>query len=296
VAESAGRSKEPSGKEMNMADPVLQRGDSGPNVAEAQNLLNRDGAMLDLDGSFGDDTDSALRDFQARNDLTPLGVINDATWATLRALPELPADVPMRALAMIVNLEVTSRQVYVKKYTHPLWPKGASGITIGVGYDIGQQSRAQFESDWGDVCTANEMDQLRPWVGVAGQRAQAGEAPLAGIVIPWQKAWMVFIRRSIPAYTALTRKAFNVPAQLPAPCVGALVSMVYNRGAGIGNGDRDKEKRDIRAALAAGRPQDVPKALRDMKQRFPDNPGLQNRREEEAQMFEEGLKQAGLSG
>ena len=41
------------------------------------------------------------------------------------------------AIDLIVREEVGSQARYKHKYQHPEWPGGASGVTIGVGYDCG---------------------------------------------------------------------------------------------------------------------------------------------------------------
>jgi hypothetical protein len=57
-----------------------------------------------------------------------------------------------------------------------------------------------------------------------------------------------------------------------------------------------KEMRDIRDAVAAGRFGDVAAALRSMKRLWPEGNGLRDRREREAELFEEGLLQAKTMG
>jgi hypothetical protein len=52
-----------------------------------------------------------------------------------------------------------------------------------------------------------------------------------------------------------------------------------------------KEMRDIRDAVAAGRINDIPAALRAMKRLWPEGNGLRDRRDREAKLFEEGLAQ-----
>jgi peptidoglycan hydrolase-like protein with peptidoglycan-binding domain len=47
-----------------MADPVSKLNDRGTDVFEAQELLNRNGAILDADGVFGGETEKAVREFR----------------------------------------------------------------------------------------------------------------------------------------------------------------------------------------------------------------------------------------
>jgi hypothetical protein len=277
-----------------MPDPVLRRSDKGPEVIEAQGLLNRNGAILDPDGDFGGGTDVAVRELQAAAGLPVTGVIDAATWGRLRELPEPCADLPTRVVSFIAREEVGGRGFYDAQCARPTWPGGASGVTIGVGYDLGYQSG--FAADWSDLLTPTQMADLRPWLGRKGEVAKPGPAQLTTITIPWHAAWTAFIRRTLPQEIAATRATFTGPAALPPLCFGVLVSLVYNRGTGMsdtaGHPGSRKEMRDIRDAIAAGRMTDVPAALRAMKRLWPESQGLRDRREREAKLFEEGLAQA----
>ncbi|HTX37867.1 MAG TPA: peptidoglycan-binding protein [Bryobacteraceae bacterium] len=278
-----------------MADPVLKLGDSGPSVAEAQDLLNRTGAILDPDGAFGNGTDAAVREFQAGAvpSLPVTGIIDSVTWQALRALPEPSPDMPVRAVAFIGREEVGSRELYDKLACRPAWPGGASGVTIGVGYDLGQQS--SFEDDWSAVLTPAQVAALRPWLQVRGAAASGGPAALKNLTIPWPAAWQVFLRRTLPDQVRTTRTAFNGWQAMPRLCFGALVSLVYNRGSRMTDsptapGDRT-EMRAIRDAVAAGQFAAIPAQLRSMERLWPVGNGLRDRREREAKLFELGLSQ-----
>jgi peptidoglycan hydrolase-like protein with peptidoglycan-binding domain len=61
----------------------LRRGETGAGVEAVQYLLRHRGADVQVDGDFGDQTDSALRDFQQANGLTVNGIVNDKTWPAL---------------------------------------------------------------------------------------------------------------------------------------------------------------------------------------------------------------------
>ena len=274
-----------------MPDRVLKLHDNGADVTEAQGLLNRAGAILDPDGSYGGGTEAVVREFQTANGLPVTGTIDADTWQKLRGLPEPSPDIPTRAVAFIAREEVSSRQYYDTKCARPTWPGGASGVTIGVGYDLGYQGK--FDADWSDLLTPAQMDALRPWLGRQGATASAGPAQLQAISIPWHAAWTVFIRRSLPGEITLTSATFHGPVAPPPLCLGVLVSLVYNRGTSMTDSQQSpgnrKEMRDIRDAVAAGRLGDVPAALRAMKRLWPEGNGLRDRREREAKLFEEGL-------
>ena len=273
-------------------DPILKRGDSGPDVQQAQNLINRIGAILEPDGEFGGGTEEAIREFQAMRSIPVTGFIDPQTWSALRSLQEPSREIPTRAVAFIGREEVGSRRQYNLRQ-RPTWPGGASGVTIGIGYDLGYQST--FEADWAGLLTVGQLAALRRWIGVRGQAASAGPAGLTAISIPWSAAWMVFIGRSLPQTIADARNAFRRSPEMPRLCMGVLVSLVYNRGTSmtdsVSNPGARKEMRDIRDAVAAGHFSEVPALLRSMKRLWPEGNGLRDRREREAELFEIGLDQ-----
>jgi putative chitinase len=65
------------------ADPVLRSGDSGAAVTKLQNALVAAGFPVSTDGSFGENTKSAVIAFQTHQGLTPDGIVGDGTWAAL---------------------------------------------------------------------------------------------------------------------------------------------------------------------------------------------------------------------
>ena len=69
----------------------LRRGDVGDAVKVAQNLLNRHGASIDVDGSFGPSTEAAVRAFQTAHGLKVDGVVGPQTWGALDKEPVKPA-------------------------------------------------------------------------------------------------------------------------------------------------------------------------------------------------------------
>jgi GH24 family phage-related lysozyme (muramidase) len=274
-----------------MPDRTLKLKDQGADVAEAQDLLNRFGAIIDADGEFGDGTAFAVREFRLANKMPDTGLIDDPLWQRLRSLPVPNADIPTQAVSFIARAEVGGRHFYDTQCAKPTWPHGDSGVTIGVGYDLGYQ--ADFERDWSDLLTPDQIARLKPWVGKKGEAAKPGPAQLVDLVIPWHAAWQGYVRRTLPQEVVKTRGAFvPAPRPLPALCLGMLVSLVYNRGAAMTDSttdDRRREMRQIRDAVAAGRYEAVPAALLAMRRLWPDDKGLRDRREREAKLFEAGL-------
>ena len=274
-----------------MPDPLLKLHDKGVDVIEAQGLLNRNGAILDPDGDFGKGTEAAVREFQAAAGLRDSGTIDAATWQRLRGLPEPSPDIPTRAVAFIAREEVGSRGFYDAQCVRPTWPGGASGVTIGVGYDLGYQ--AGFAADWSDLLTPAEIARLTPWLGRKGQAAKAGPAQLTDITIPWHAAWMAFIRRTCRRRSP-TRA---LPSPAPCPCrrSASACSSAWSTTGVRAWPTRLTIPVPARRCATSATPSppvtspSVPAALRAMKRLWPEGNGLRERREREAKLFEEGL-------
>lgn len=198
-----------------------------------------------------------------------------------------------RAIAAIIRWEVSSRQNYEANLTRPCWPAEKSGVTIGIGYDLGYQTREGFVRDWSPHLNEDEIETLLPCVGVKGAAAEQMARRVAGeISIPWSAAVDVFRERTIPRYIDETRRAFPGIDKAPhTDCLGMLVSLVMNRGGGMGahGDDRRSEMRLIRSAVAAEDWTEIPILLREMKRLWLKSKGLRDRRDEEAQIFDEAL-------
>ena len=269
-----------------MAPPILSRGDEGDEVEQLQNLLNRVGALLGVDGDFGPATERALIDARQQAGLSANGVADEPVWTWLEEQPEPSADVPTEAVTFIVKEEVSSRAYYERATATPHFPGVESGVTIGIGYDLRFRSPAEFTSDWSDELEAADMNALEPHLGTRGSAAIVES--LQSIRVPFAAAWRVFLGKSLPEFVERTRGAFGEFDTLPPLCRGVLVSLVYNRGAGMA-GERRAEMRSIRDHIAAGELELVADDLRGMKRLWPDIAGLRKRRDREAELWHKGL-------
>lgn len=129
------------------------------------------------------------------------------------------------------------------------WPGGESGITIGIGYDLGYESRPDFDQDWKPLLDPASYAALAAVTGLKGSAAQAKAPTVKSIRIKQSDAETVFLERTVPKYQKTTESAFPGVGKLPADAQGALLSLVYNRGAGM-QGDSRTEMRAIRDAIA----------------------------------------------
>lgn len=174
------------------------------------------------------------------------------------------------------------------------WPGGASGITIGYGYDLGFEK--DFARDWDGYMPSGHIERLKAALGKTGQSAAAIAFRFRDIKVDRTASLNVFMSKTLPKYEGQTRAAFPGCEKLPPLAFGALVSLVFNRGAGMG-GDRRREMRAIRDAIdthAAGRIElkycllEIASQFRLMKRlwRGKGLNGLLVRRENEAKMVE----------
>ena len=191
------------------------------------------------------------------------------------------------AITMIVGFEVTSKATYEQRFARPTWPGGASGVTIGVGFDLGYETRTDLDEAFPNL-PDETRDRLSRVIGLQGKAARDALAKVSDIVVPWDDAMAAFgiaLRR----YAAMAAKAFPGSERLPPECFGALVSLVYNRGTAM-DGQRREEMRRIHDLIATGNHAEVPAQFRAMKRLWPDMKGLRDRRETEAALWEDGLK------
>lgn len=196
---------------------------------------------------------------------------------------------------LIVESEVSSRRAYENRYHHPEWPQGQSGITIGIGYDIGAgvKTRDQLWNDWRGRIPDAMIAALEPCIGVTGENAHALLSRVRSRVdVPWDAAIDVFDHVDVPRWYATCAHHLPNFDALSLDCRGALLSLAYNRGPSFEHdGDRYKEMRLIKAHMTAKQFASIPGDIRSMKRHWPQQSmrGLVLRREHEARLFEKGL-------
>jgi len=171
------------------------------------------------------------------------------------------------------------------------WPGESSGITLGIGYDLGFVTPEQFEEDWSQYLTGDEIERLKTAIGVSGEAAHQRASEFSDIRIKREDANEVFKNRTLPLHSARTEKAFPGVDQLPANAQGALVSLVFNRGAAM-DGGRRTEMRAVRDAVAQGDLQEIANQIRAMKRLWVGKgvDGLLKRRDAEADLVESSIE------
>jgi V8-like Glu-specific endopeptidase len=206
---------------------------------------------------------------------------------------EVRALVSDEAQLAVIQFEVTSKEAYHRKYERPIAPGGDSGITVGIGYDVGYNTPEAVRRDFSGLIPDRDIEALTKACGLKGDKARARLSEFRHIVVPWEAAFEVYRRATVPRFGRLVLGAFPNAAELKGHCFGAMLSLVYNRGPGL-EGDRRREMRAIRDLMAERRWSGVPEQFRAMKRLWEGQPALKGvvlRREAEALLFERGLEQ-----
>jgi GH24 family phage-related lysozyme (muramidase) len=202
-----------------------------------------------------------------------------------------PLTLSPESIRLIIDFETGSRAYYEKKLQRPTWPGGASGVTIGFGYDIGYQTPTQVHADWDGLLPPHSVEALSRVSGVRGTKAISLIKGLAHIIVPWDKAQSVFERRTLPRFGKQAADAFPHLADCHPHVQGALLSLVFNRGPAL-TGKNRQDMMDIHRILADGVQSGdyalIATQLREMKSIWQGQglDGLLRRREAEAQLIE----------
>jgi hypothetical protein len=228
----------------------------------------------DIDGIFGPGTLTALE-------------------LCCTQLPTLPKGTSMivsyKGLDLIINTEIGSKALYNKRYKFPVWPQGQSGVTIGIGYDLGYVTLSQFTKDWQDQLSNKDFNTLTTAVGKKGVAASAHlSASVKAVEIPLEVALHVFYTKSLPKYAQEVVRIYPTVSNLPPDAQAALLSLIYNRGASLA-GDRRKEMKAIQPLVAKKDLKGIAQQLRAMKRLWGASlRGLLLRRDAEAALVEQG--------
>jgi hypothetical protein len=195
-----------------------------------------------------------------------------------------------KAIDLIIQHEIGGRAVYDKKYQKPIWAGGESGLTIGIGYDIGYVKESDLFTDW-KTLNLNFLNALKRFCGVKGEVVKTMmKGEVLNVIVPYNVAYDVFVKKSIPKYYSLTKTIYPQLDTLNEDTRGALVSMVYNRGAKI-DGDSRKEMKAIVNLVAKQDYEGIAEQIERSK-RLWENKGMDGlvvRREAEADLVRDSM-------
>lgn len=212
-----------------------------------------------------------------------MDILKIATGGPTRYKQGMALQITEKALALILEAEGLDQP--------GKWPGGGSGITLGIGYDIGFVTPEQFETDWSPHLSAEQIGRLKTAIGLTGGSAKQRASQFADIKVTRPQAVDVFKNRTLPLHSKRTEQAFPGVDQLPADAQGALVSLVFNRGPAM-EGDRRKEMRAIRDAVPRKDLQEIANQIRAMKRIWVGQglDGLLKRRDAEADLVESAIQ------
>lgn len=207
-----------------------------------------------------------------------------ALFATL--IPAGPLQISPESRDLIVEFETGGRSYYNARLQRPSWPGGASGVTVGIGYDVGYNTRAAVISDW-KALPEGSRNALASAAGVKGVAAKSRASALKWIIVPWSDAESLFVTNTMPRFGRMTDTAFPGITRTHGHVQGAMLSIVFNRGSSMSGASRI-EMRAIRGHVAAGRVSAIPREIRGMKRLWVGRglPGLLRRRDAEASLIE----------
>jgi len=249
-----------------------------------------------------------LKAIQRTLGVAPDGIIGPITLSRIEALvqpklPPIPSGASMlvsaASLQLIINAEVSSKEAYTARYQSPVWPGGDSGVTIGIGFDIGYCTRQELINAWSSHLSQQHLNLLLGALGEKGQKCKAILPALKPIKIPYNVAVKVFYQHTLPACARDVRRTYPGVQKLPPDTQGALLSLVYNRGYLINDTNRRKEMKALVPLVAAGDLAGIAAQLRSMKRLWTEikqngviiqkeMKGLIIRREQEAVLAENG--------
>jgi hypothetical protein len=213
----------------------------------------------------------------------------------------LGARVSEAGARLMINLETGGRTYYERVYQgRPVWPGRVSGITLGVGYDLGYYSESAFRKDWALLGT--EILNRFAVEGCIGacppkktpDQMRAMCKRVRDIQIAWNDAIKVYKVTMLPNWAFKTNAALPNCDLLNGDCFGALVALTLNRGEDkyARDGDRFKEMRAIKAAMSDRAFGEIPKLLEKMTRIWEGTDierQMKRARGEEKRLFEIGL-------
>jgi GH24 family phage-related lysozyme (muramidase) len=191
------------------------------------------------------------------------------------------------AFDLIVTEEDADANYYARHYTHFDWPEGASGPTVGIGYDCGYVTADEARADWTGILLPDQVDAIVAACGLKGEAAQHFVVLHgASVTITWDQALAEFRQREMPKWEAHVRAALPNTDKLNGNQFGVLVSVSYNRGASYDlPGPRYAEMRAIKAHMAALAFDQIPAEILSMRRLWPQGGDLWRRRGHEAALF-----------
>ncbi len=185
---------------------------------------------------------------------------------------------------------------YDKDLIHPTWPGGDSGITVGVGYDLGQMSKENIQQDWQGKVNGNYLITMMGCSGLTGQRAKiALNNTVKQITIPYEVAMQVFDQSDLPRSYKQAARVYPGLENLNPETIGAIVSLVFNRGAALQGHNREGMAALV-PLVAKADYTGIANTIEAMKTLWPETSGLYKRRINEANLIRNSISGTASTG
>ena len=199
----------------------------------------------------------------------------------------------------VISMETWKKILEFERYESKPYHPGdsSSGVTLGIGYDLGQQSKSQIKEDLSPFYTSGQIARLLEAQGKSGYSAAALIPKLADIRISKEKA--LYLATALKTrYAKQVLSIYPKTLELHPHCQGVLLSLVFNRGPSLSDRKGSvtrKHMRQIKEAFESNEIEKIPDIFRDMSKLWnktgpKGNSGVGKRRREEAEIFERGLK------
>lgn len=174
---------------------------------------------------------------------SPAATTSPPTGALIEAPP--PPALSPAGLALIYNYETGGKAQY-ERSPHPELPDlRLSGVTVGIGWDIHQYSKAVTMHDWAPVLPAPAPARLAETQPFYGRAAVEPWKQVRDILVPWVAATSVFLNNDVAREFAQARRAYPGFDKLSRNCQAALIANGFARGYGFTGANR-AELRAIR--------------------------------------------------
>ncbi len=234
---------------------------------------------LDADGVIGPATLSALEN-------KILGKKKAEEASSLYSLT-----LSKKGFEQLINHEISSPGYYNLRLQRPVWPGGGSGVTIGIGYDLGYNRASQIKRDWSPYLSDKELQLLISVAGKKGKNAKNKLKSVKSIRIPYEVAATVFSESTLPHYAKAAQKTYKGIEKLLPDAQAAIVSLVYNRGTRL-SGSKRKEMKAIQALIKKQKYDEIAEQILLMKRLWQGTGlnGLLKRRDDEAKLVSSARK------
>lgn len=220
---------------------VLRTGSKGSQVKELQSLLKEKGFSISTDGIYGPRTENTVRLFQQKNGLYVDGIAGRRTLQALgKTVTERAPAPPIggsveRQPCAAMNLSQSGfetlfgleSQVNVSCHLH--WPRGASGVTLGPGYDMKERTPDEIKAKLLSLGLSEDVAEKASAAsgksGIAADKFASDNKYLITLTPEQEKT---LLRLTIPGYVNSIRRRITVPLRQYE--FDALVCFSYNNG------------------------------------------------------------------